>query len=200
MKKKKHLFLDISSTNIDTLVPSLYQCVETRSIEVFDSCLSHFRTWSGIMCVFRTSLRQFIDSIVNRFTRQTLPTVNRKHFFINTLCIESFCPQKKTHNRTLLLGGTLLKHGHHFNYWNQPLNIRMRVCYPDCHEAGQCCYLVIHTENLLRPLQLFYFIGDLFTDSPSYFSLISSIFHSEWCVETDVQWHLPLITRTNSQQ
>jgi hypothetical protein len=32
---KKHLFLDISSTNIDTLVPSLYQCVETRSIEVF---------------------------------------------------------------------------------------------------------------------------------------------------------------------
>jgi hypothetical protein len=32
---KKRLFLDISSTNIDTLVPSLYQCVETRSIEVF---------------------------------------------------------------------------------------------------------------------------------------------------------------------
>jgi hypothetical protein len=31
----KHLFLGISSTNIDTLVPSLYQCVETRSIEVF---------------------------------------------------------------------------------------------------------------------------------------------------------------------
>jgi hypothetical protein len=32
---EKHLFLDISSINIDTLVPSLYQCVETRSIEVF---------------------------------------------------------------------------------------------------------------------------------------------------------------------
>jgi hypothetical protein len=30
-----HLFLDISSTNIDTLVSSLYQCVETRSMEVF---------------------------------------------------------------------------------------------------------------------------------------------------------------------
>jgi hypothetical protein len=29
------LFLDITSTNIDTLVPLLYQCVETRSIEVF---------------------------------------------------------------------------------------------------------------------------------------------------------------------
>jgi hypothetical protein len=32
---EKHLFLYISSTNTDTLVPSLYQCVETRSIEVF---------------------------------------------------------------------------------------------------------------------------------------------------------------------
>jgi hypothetical protein len=32
---KNRLFLDISSTNIDTLVLSLYQCVETRRIEVF---------------------------------------------------------------------------------------------------------------------------------------------------------------------
>jgi hypothetical protein len=33
----------------------------------------------------------------------------------------------------------------------------MRVCYVDCHEAGLCCYLVIHIGNLLSPLQLFYF-------------------------------------------
>jgi hypothetical protein len=32
---KKHLFLEIFSTNIDTLVPSLYRCVETRIIQVF---------------------------------------------------------------------------------------------------------------------------------------------------------------------
>jgi hypothetical protein len=32
---KKHLILDMSSTDIDTLVPSLYQCVETRRMEVF---------------------------------------------------------------------------------------------------------------------------------------------------------------------
>jgi hypothetical protein len=32
---KKHFFIDISSTNIDTIVPSFYQCVETRSIDVF---------------------------------------------------------------------------------------------------------------------------------------------------------------------
>jgi hypothetical protein len=33
--KEKHLFLDMSSTNTDTLVPSLYLCVENRSIKVF---------------------------------------------------------------------------------------------------------------------------------------------------------------------
>jgi hypothetical protein len=37
----KKLFLDKSSTNTDTLVPSLYQCVETRNIEFWR--LSHFR-------------------------------------------------------------------------------------------------------------------------------------------------------------
>jgi hypothetical protein len=31
----KHLCLNITSNNIDKLVPSLYQCVETRSIEFF---------------------------------------------------------------------------------------------------------------------------------------------------------------------
>jgi hypothetical protein len=35
--------------------------------------------------------------------------------------------------------------------------MHMRVCYIDCHEAGLCCYLVIHIENLLHPLQLLYF-------------------------------------------
>jgi hypothetical protein len=33
--KKEHVFLDISSASIDTLVPLIYYCVETRCIEVF---------------------------------------------------------------------------------------------------------------------------------------------------------------------
>jgi hypothetical protein len=37
---KKHVFLDISSTTIDTLLPSLYQCVETRNTEVFLTVVS----------------------------------------------------------------------------------------------------------------------------------------------------------------
>jgi hypothetical protein len=57
----------------------------------------------------------------------------------------------------LLFGRILIKHGHHFDYWNQPPNMCIRVCYLDDHEAGLCCYLVIHIENVLRPLQLFYF-------------------------------------------
>jgi hypothetical protein len=50
-------------------------------------------------------------------------------------------------------------------YWNQPLNMHVRVYYLDCHEAGSCCYLVSHIESLLRPLQVFTSISDLFTDS-----------------------------------
>jgi hypothetical protein len=58
----------------------------------------------------------------------------------------------KTYNRTRLFGSTLLKHGRHFDYWNQPLNMCTRICYLDCHEAGLCCYILTHIENLLRPL------------------------------------------------
>jgi hypothetical protein len=44
----------------------------------------------------------------------------------------------------------------------------MRVCYLHFHEAGLCCHLVIHIENLLRQLQLLSSMYVLFTDSPSY--------------------------------
>jgi hypothetical protein len=98
-------------------------------------------------------LRNVCHQAVNGFTRQTLPTVNREHFFMNILCTESFCPQKM-HKRTLPFGGTLLKHGRHFAYRNRLLNISMRICCLHCNEAGLCCHLVIH---ILRPLQVFYF-------------------------------------------
>jgi hypothetical protein len=35
IKRKTSDILDISTTNIDTLVPLLYQCVKTRSVQVF---------------------------------------------------------------------------------------------------------------------------------------------------------------------
>jgi hypothetical protein len=47
----------------------------------------------------------------------------------------------------LILGSVLLKHGRHFDYWNRPLNMGMRICYVDYHEAGLFYYR--HIENLL---------------------------------------------------
>jgi hypothetical protein len=63
---------------------------------------------------------KFLAPVVNRFTRQTLLTLNRKQFCMNIFCCESFCPHKCT---TLLFGSSpiLLKHDRHFDYWNQPL-------------------------------------------------------------------------------
>jgi hypothetical protein len=61
------------------------------------------------------------------------------------------------HNSTLIFGSTCRKRGHHFDYWNEPLNMRILGCYLDCNEAGMCCYLLFHIENLSSPLQLFYF-------------------------------------------
>jgi hypothetical protein len=85
---KRRLFLDISSSNTDTLVASLYQCVETRSIEVFwllSQPLPH---------LVEHHLRLSNVPVVNRFTPQTRPLVNKKHFYMNFLCNESFCPTK----------------------------------------------------------------------------------------------------------
>jgi hypothetical protein len=96
--------------------------------------------------------RNACHPVVNCFTRQTLPTTNRKHFFYEYPLYWVLLP-----NRTLLFGSIPLKHGRYSDYWNQPLNMRMRIWYLDSHEAGLCCYLVIHTENLLRLLRLFYF-------------------------------------------
>jgi hypothetical protein len=56
-----------------------------------------------------------------------------------------------------------------FDYLNQPLNMRMRVCYVDCHEAGLCCYLVTHIKTYYVRYSCFTSIFELFTDSPSYF-------------------------------
>jgi hypothetical protein len=118
------------------------------------SCFCHSlnrATWSGLIWDFRTSLREFLDPVVNRFTRQTHPTVNRKHFLWIFSGLNSFVLKNTTERCTSVI---LLKHIRHFDYWNQPLNMRMRVCYQDYHEAGLCCYLVIYIGNLL---QLFYF-------------------------------------------
>jgi hypothetical protein len=69
----------------------------------FGCCLCHFCTWLGTICHFQSSLREFLDPDVNRFTRQTLPTANKKHLWTS---FALSCTQK-THNRTLLFGSTI---------------------------------------------------------------------------------------------
>jgi hypothetical protein len=154
---KKHLFLDISSTNNDTFVPSPYQFFETPQHEgplIDVSATSappshHLRFSNVIQRISRPSCEQLYATNTSHRKQET---------FHNEYPLQwALLPRKKTHNRTHIFGSTLLKHGLHFDYWNKPLNICMCVCYLDCHEAGLCCYLVLHIQNLLRPLQLFYF-------------------------------------------
>jgi hypothetical protein len=64
----------------------------------------------------------------------------------------------------MLFGSIHLKHGRDFNYISQPLNMRMRVCYLDCHEAGLCCYLVI--QCYIKDSCFITPFCDLFSDSP----------------------------------
>jgi hypothetical protein len=120
------LFLDISSASIDTFVPSLYQCVKTCSIFFLSVVSAIFAPLFQPVC----HQRNVANTVVNRFSQQTLPTINRKHFFMNIIFSESFCPQKL--NRMLLFSSPLLKHDRYFDYQNQPLNMHMRVCYLDC--------------------------------------------------------------------
>jgi hypothetical protein len=152
---KKHLFLDISSANISTLVPSLYQCVETRSIEIFWLLSQPLPQLVG----HHLRLSNVLDRI-SRPNCEPLYASNTSHrkqkTFLNEYPLHSVLLTTKTHNRTLLFGSILLKHGRHLDYWNQSLNMRIRACYLHCHEAD-CAATKWYIGNLLRPLELFYF-------------------------------------------
>jgi hypothetical protein len=140
-------------TNIDILDPSLSQCIETRSIEVFwllsqplPHLVGHHLELSKVLQRFSRPICELLYAINTSHRKQEI-------FLYDILCIESFWPQKYITERCL--SAVLIKHRRHVDYWNQPLN--MRVCYLDCHEAGLCCYIIIHIENLLHQLQPFYF-------------------------------------------
>jgi hypothetical protein len=168
----EEILLDISSTNIDTLGSWLYQCIETRSIEVFRLLSQPLHHLVGL------HLR--LSNVSERISRpncEPLYATNTSHIKQETFLYEYpfhwvLLPTKNA-QQTLLFGSTILKYCQYFDYWNQPLNVRMRVWYLECHEAGLCWYLVIHIENLLHLLQLSYFrLWPIY-----WFSLVYSAFH-----------------------
>jgi hypothetical protein len=149
--KKKHF---ISRHPPPTLIHLSHRFISASKPEAyksFDCCLGHFRT---LVSTSSSSAKRLPSSCEPLYATNTSPR-NQETFLYEYLFHWVLLPTK-THNRTLLFGSTLLKHGRHFDYWNQPLNIGMKVCYIDCLEAGLCCYVVIHIENLLRLLQLLY--------------------------------------------
>jgi hypothetical protein len=85
--------------------------------------------------------REFLDPVVNRFTQQIISTEQRELFLWIYFASSHFA-----HNRTLLFSSVLLKHGRHFDYWNEPLHICMCICYLKCHDDELCCYLVTHRK------------------------------------------------------
>jgi hypothetical protein len=97
--REKHVFLNISSTNIDIHVPSLYHCVRNTHHTWLSTVVS--TTPASPFQPLRHQ-RNVCHPVVNRFTRQTLPTVNRKHLFMNILCIQSFCKQIKAQQNAAL--------------------------------------------------------------------------------------------------
>jgi hypothetical protein len=70
---KKHLFLNISSINTDTLAPSLCQCVVTCSIEVFRLLSQQFLHLHFNLFVIRETFAMFLDPSNNCFTRHFPP-------------------------------------------------------------------------------------------------------------------------------
>jgi hypothetical protein len=106
---EKHLYLDITSTNTDTYVPSLYQYVEIRSIEVFwllSQPLSHLngdylRLSNILQRIFRPSCEQLYATNTSRHKRKTL-LYECSHLVL-------LLTKKKTHNRTLYFGSITTK-------------------------------------------------------------------------------------------
>jgi hypothetical protein len=123
----------------------------------FDCCLSHFRTSVQPHRPWENSRPSCESSDAKK--KNTSHRKQGKNSLWISFALGPFVHKKD--NRTPFFGSTLLKLGRRSDYWNQPLNMRMRVSYPDYHETGLCFYLVIHIESLLHLLELFYV---LFTD------------------------------------
>jgi hypothetical protein len=146
-KVEKHSFLEFPPPTLIHLshrfISASKSAVSTTFAPGRASSATFERPWEN----FSNQLRTLYSTSTSRRKQET---------FIYAYPLNWVLLPNKTYTRTLLFGS---KYSRHFDCWNQPLNMNMRVCYLDRHEAGLCCYLVIHC---------FTSICDLFTDCPSY--------------------------------
>jgi hypothetical protein len=96
LTRKEHLFLDRSSTNIDTLVPSLSSASKPAACKSFDCCLRHFHT---TVLTSSSSEQHLLPSCIQFYVTNTSHRKQEIYFFMNILCIESFAHQEHTSER-----------------------------------------------------------------------------------------------------
>jgi hypothetical protein len=128
--------LSSSSCQFESIIPPSAKLLLSQS-QQSDLLGYHLR-------LSRTSLRRFIDPAVNRFTAINISDRKQEALLYEYPLHWVLLPtKKKTHNRTFLFSSILLKHCRHFDCWNQSLNMRMRVCYLEYHEARLFLCLVL---------------------------------------------------------
>jgi hypothetical protein len=157
---KKHLFPDVSSISWYTcpIASPVRRDPQHRSLVAVVSATSAppFQP----LC----HQRNVCHPVMNRLTRQTLPSVNRKHFFINIVYIEFVCPQKNAQQNTVLRYYTSQARSPFWLLKPASEHAHARLL-PRLSWTGLCCYIVVHIENLLRPFAavLLPFVTDLQT-------------------------------------
>jgi hypothetical protein len=152
---KEHLFFNISSTNIDTLVPSLCQWVETHSVEVF--CLlyepfPHLRFNPFVLKRNFTTEAQPLYATKNSQRKQKI--CSWISFALSPFAPKKECTRERC-SSVVKFTSTDATFTTETSQW--ACACASATYYLCCHEDGLCCYLVIRIEEQLRTLHLFYF-------------------------------------------
>jgi hypothetical protein len=109
--RKRTFFLSYSPPTLIYLSHRFTSASKPAAEKSFDFYRSNLRAWVGHRLRLSNVLEGFSRSSCELLYPIKIRTVYRKY----SLRI-SFCPQRKTRNRTLLFGSTFLKHDHHFEY------------------------------------------------------------------------------------
>jgi hypothetical protein len=157
LKLEKNIYFStyVPPTLTDTHVPSLYQCVETRSTEIF---------W-----LLSEPLHHLVGSTFESPSCEPRYATNISHQknepFLYEYPLHWVILPTKTHYTTVFFGITLIKHGRRSFY--EPLNMSMRVCYLDYMKLDCAAAQWYRQKTYYVNYSCFTSICEQFTDSPS---------------------------------